>query len=511
MLLSLAALSAANAQQPGVETAADPVVEPSVEIPSSSPARLTGGVRSTVTFSDNIDLTDQGESSGTTLEIGPYVRYLVDTPRLQSDVYYGLRYFTTSGDLGEKGLRHDLRSKIKSALWKDSFWISGRASVVEAVSDPVSAGTVDPARQEGQRSTVQRFALAPYFTGTLNDRNTSYVAGYGASFSKNSNRSDAQITQKLIGNVTRDPDRRGLGWLLESEASNNKFESSDQQYDTTRLTAEALIRANRRLRAGVGVEYNKVTALQTEDGQDSGWAPTVSVGWTPNRRTSLNARYSKPYFGSTGSAQFSYQPSRWVLGLQYTYGLTDNATGPLASADVRGAFATDGRSASEDSVVGELLSDGVLPEFGTVLTDGFVSSAISRTRSLIATAGWTGKRYSLGLIAARIRSESQRLAIDLPTTPGAPAGLKQTRLSVVANRSVDQRTNAQASISTSISESGDGAAKSQIDTVSFSLLRQMTKQADVFARYRFANQKARSGSVNSYHEQAIVLGVNYRF
>lgn len=509
--MMVCAASAASAQQQSPQPGLGEPVPSSASTLTRSDGRFSGGVNATVTISDNIDLTDDNERSGAILEVGPYVRYSVDRPRLQADLSYGLRYFKTSGELGTNGLRHDVNGRLKTALWKDSFWLSSRALVAEVVRNPVTAGTVDAARQNGERSTIQRYALAPYFTGYLKDRYTSYVAGYGASYSKNSSRADGQITHKAIGNVTRDTRQRGFGWLLESEFSTSAFESSDANYDTSRLTAEALIRPDARLRAGLGVEYNKITAVNNEAGEDSGWAPTVSLLWTPNRRTNLNARYSRPYFGSTGAAEFTYESGRWDLGAQFAYGLTDNSTGALGGAKIDNSLASGARSGGEARVVSELLAEEDIPDFVASDTDTFVAGAISRTRRLNLIARWTGRRSNFAIIASRSRVESQNLAIDLPVTPGAPDGFTQTGLSFIVGRRLDPRTSLQARLSRTVSTSNDTSTESQLDVAMLTWLRQIGKKTDLSASYRFAEQQARLGQANRYREQAIVLGLNYRF
>ncbi len=480
---------------------------------SQSPGRFTSGVRTQITVSDNIDLVDDGESSGATLEIGPYFNYAIDKPTFRTNFSYGLRYFNTTGDLGSEGVRHDVRGRLKSALWRDVFWVDSIASVTESVRDLVNSGTVDPARQEGsqKRNTAQRYAIAPYISDYLGDRNTSYVLGYGASFAKNTGRDDAQITQRLIGSVSRDPNRRGLGWSLESEQSNNAFESSDETYNTSRVTIEALVRPNGKLRIGAGAQYDRVSVLRDESGDNSGWAPTVSTLWTPNQRTNFNARYSKPYFGSTAAAGLTYQPGRWSVGIQYRYGLTDRFSGPLAGAGVRSTLASGGRPSNESSVVNQLLAGGTLPTTGETITDGFVSGAISRTRRLSVNAGWAGQRTSFSVGASRRRSESQLSSVDLPTTDGAPNALEQTTLTVGATRRIDPRTSGTVKISTSTSTAVDDSAKSRLNVFSLSWNRQLNRNTTILVSYRLAHQRASVDRAETYREQAIVMGANYRF
>ena len=473
--------------------------------------RFSSGVDTTLTISDNINLSPNDAASGSTIEIGPYFRYDVNRPRLQADLFYGLRYFETSGRLGSEGLRHDVRSKLNTALWQDTFWLSGQAVVTEAVNDPINAGTVDPSRQAGGRTTVQRYSIAPYFSDFLGDRDTAYTLGYGASYGKNSSRNEAQITQRIIGNLTRDRGVRGIGWSFDSEFSKSAFESSDATYNTTRFIAEALIRPNGKFRLGAGVQYDRISALQDEEGNDSGFSPTISALWSPNQRTSLSARVSNPYYGSTASARLAYQPGRWALGVDYAYGLTDNFSGALTQADVSESLATGERPSGQSAVVSRLLEEGIFPTFGTTLTDGFVLSAISRTRRLGVNLGWTGKRNSFGVLASRVQSDSQVLEVDLPVSVGAPRQIAQTTLAVIYSRNLNRRTRAGLRLSTTSSKSQDQASESRLDIASISWERQATKSIDIRVAYRFAKQQATQGQANAYREHAIVLGVNYRF
>ena len=515
LLAALIAAASLSANAQSSESAASDSAPPSTGVSPGgdgyADGRFTAGVQLTTTLSDNIDLDNDDQQSGYTLEVGPYFRYGVDRPRLQADIYYGLRYFDTSGDLGNDGLRHDLRSRFNTALWEDNFWLSGKAVVGEVVNNPVSDSSVDPSRQEGDRTTVQRYSIAPYFTGNLRDRDTSYVAGYGASFNKNSDRAEAQLTQKIIGNITRDTRQRGLGWLMESEFSTSGFESSDAKYDTSNFIAEGLIRPNGQFRAGLGAQYTKISVLRDDEGKNSGWAPTASALWTPNRRTTFSARYSRPYYGSASTASLTHQTDHWILALQYDYGLTDSSSGPLGATDIQSTFADGRRSGGHESIVNSLMQDEVMPEFGTFVTDGFISGALGRTRRLNLTAGWSGRRTSLGVLLARVHSESVSTDIALPVLQGAPQGLQQTTLAITGNRQLDRRTNALARISTTISESNDLATKSRLDVFTLSWQRSLNQKTDFAAAYRFANQSIRFGQGNKYREHAIVLSVNYRF
>ncbi|MFK7964993.1 MAG: TIGR03016 family PEP-CTERM system-associated outer membrane protein [Burkholderiaceae bacterium] len=478
---------------------------------SGQDSRFSSGVNTTLTISDNINLSPNDGTSGSTIEIGPYIRYDVNRPRLQADLFYGLRYFDTTGRLGSEGLRHDVRSKLNAALWQDTFWLSGQAIVTEAVNDPINAGTVDASRQSGGRTTVQRYSIAPYFSDFLGDRDTAYTVGYGASYGKNSSRNEAQITQRIIGNLTRDRRVRGIGWAFDSEFTKSAFESSDATYNTTRFIAEALVRPNGKFRLGVGVQYDRISAVRDEQDNDSGFSPTVSALWSPNERTNLSARVSNPYYGSTASARLAYQPGRWALGVDYSYGLTDNFSGALTQADVSESLATGERPGAQSAVVSRLLEEGIFPAFGTTITDGFVLSAISRTRRLGVNLGWTGKRNSFGVLASRVQSESQLLEVDLPVSVGSPRQLEQTTLAFIYSRNLDRRTRAGLRLSTTRSRSQDQANASRLDIASVYWERQATKSVDVRVAYRFANQRATEGQANTYQEHAIVLGVNYRF
>lgn len=280
--------------------------------------RFEPRIGATATFSDNVNQSATNAENGLSLSVTPgFSLSSHGSRRVQAVAQYSLSAVTRFG--GNKGddLYHNLSAIGKAELVEDFLFIDGSANISQQLISLLGP-LADASVNDSNRATVGTYSISPYIVkrlGTFAVAQARYTAS-GAIFEDNAAAdSSANTFTTSLSSGTRFND---LSWSVGYsilKASNRNASNAVYNEDVTLESAyaQAGYALSRKFRVfgTVGQDWNDyLSATKT-----SGSSYSVGFGWSPSRRTGIEASVGERYFGNTYSlaGHFLTRRSNWTV------------------------------------------------------------------------------------------------------------------------------------------------------------------------------------------------------
>src|SRR5512139_451122 len=241
--------------------------------------------------------------------------------RLQATLQYGLSGVARFGDNDSTDLLHNLNALGKAELVEDFLFIEGSAHVSQeliSLEGPLTSAEIS----DTNRSTVGSYMVSPYIQKRLGIYADAY-ARYTASGAIFQNDVAANSTvNALTAALTSGTHFADLSWGLHYSIRNAEYDNDntpDTTFERAYVSLGYALTRKFRVFGTAGEEWNDYPSPTPNDG--SSWS--AGFGWTPSRRTSIEASAGERFFGSTYSltAQHRTRASNWHVN--YAEDLSD--------------------------------------------------------------------------------------------------------------------------------------------------------------------------------------------
>ena len=367
-------------------------------------------VGAAATFTDNVNQTESGQNAFI-LSVTPGFNLISQgSRRLQASVSYALTATTRFGDNNSNDIFHNLGAIGKAELVEDFLFIDGTASISQGLIS-LFGSTADATTNNSNRAAVGVYSLSPYIQkrfGTFANAEVRYTLG-GAIFGDNT-AADA-VTNSFTASLDSGSRFNNLSWSVDYSlyhADNNGIGNST--FERGSVTLGYLLTRKLRVFGTYGEERNEFQGANDAGGNFY----NVGMGWSPSRRTNIEATVGERYFGRTYSFSARHQTRASNWHVNYSEDISDisqqflrasnrlflicgsqilevrdfNTTatgcrGPFTSAQLTQAFSTLGVPVS------------------TLIAAGFVDVAIANgvyvINSLTGGVSWSKGRLGLGL------------------------------------------------------------------------------------------------------------------
>ncbi|HET9462812.1 MAG TPA: TIGR03016 family PEP-CTERM system-associated outer membrane protein, partial [Thiobacillus sp.] len=284
--------------------------------------RFEPSVSAAATYTDNANQSANNPEDALILSVTPsFALRSEGSRRVQATLQYGLTGVARFGEGDSTDLYHNLNAIGKAELVEDFLFIDGSARISQELISLLGS-PADSEINDSNRATVGTYSLSPYIQkrlGTFANAQARYTQS-GAFFDKNvasdaiSNGFDASLNSG-----TRFDD---LSWGLAYSIRdvNNRDENvSDSTFESATASLGYVLTRSFRVFGTVGQEWNDY--LSTTDTDGSSWS--AGFGWSPSRRSSLEASIGERFFGDTYSvtARHRTRTSNW--NLSYAEDLSD--------------------------------------------------------------------------------------------------------------------------------------------------------------------------------------------
>lgn len=343
------------------------------------------------TYTDNLLLGGDGQEDAFFVEVRPGFAVRGDGRRLNLALAYSLQYLNyLSGD-ADDDLNHFLQANVGSELYKNHLYLDGGVTLRQELIDPLGVAGPDSTSPTGNLQTTGTYFIAPRYVNRFGRHGilTARFQNDGVFYEEEGDES--------IGYTTSVDVRSGpsLGDLLIGSAyEDRQVDYQDSRNDRYRtLTGFVGYQFSRVWRADgtVGYEENDYTSLDETDG--TLWR--VSVTWTPNPRTFVQAGTGKRYFGWTPSLDFEYRRKRSVWTANYDRDI-ENARNASLRSDVFVFEDEFGDPILPDTAESANLPlDTALADSSTFISNRFRAGYAVRSRRSSAgvTLGYTYREY----------------------------------------------------------------------------------------------------------------------
>jgi uncharacterized protein (PEP-CTERM system associated) len=376
-LLTLIFIGAAKAQTLGISPVgtADKALE-GVDLSEKRPLTLLPGVRSSVSYSDNLSLRpNESKTAGFRVETSPYLFASINNDQGVGQAYLSLRnFYQSSAPSGFYTGRIDLRGNGTLNLYDRWLFLEGSGFAYTVSPLTFSPIAFDAASLPTAKTRFQGMTVAPYIAG-----NWGAFADYRGQYSYGTSEvvgfSPLRTNQRLSGSLKSGSGFNTWGWALQGETSQQKLATSPTAFGRNISTGTLYTIPTPSLRIGAALRYEQIDGLYNKKGVDNGIGPGFSADWTPSSRTSLQSALYKQYYGNIGNVGFSHRWERLSFNLTYDKSVITGNDASFLNINQNSLFGAGGYEAKLNPIYRSLVGDALYGSYGVPIGLGVVSDA----------------------------------------------------------------------------------------------------------------------------------------
>lgn len=480
--------------------------------------RFTPNLGAAITYTDNVNQTEVGQDA-LILSVTPgFSLTSHGSRRLQASVNYALSAAARFGDDNSHDLYHNLSAVGKAELIEDFLFIDGTARISQGLISLFGSNT-DATTNDTNRATVGVYTLSPYIQkrfGTFATAEVRYTLG-GAIFGSNT-AADA-VTNAFTASLDSGSRFNDLNWSVDYSLYHaDNSGTTNSTFERGSVTLGYALSRKLRIFGTYGEERNEFLGSNNAGGNFY----SLGAGWSPSRRTSIEANVGERYFGRTYSFSGRHQTRSSTWRISYSEDISDisqqflrdsgrifwvcsnrlietqdfnpptstGCSGPFTSAQLSQAFNT----------LGVPLSD--------LIAAGFVDVAIANgvyvINSLTGGVSWSKGRLGLGLSLF----DTKRIYQNLTGVEDRSQGVTGS-----ASYRLNPRTNANTSLSVTRNKITIPLLPTRDDKI-FSLTLGLDHQfgKDLRGALSFRHQQRDSNTTNlDYTENSLTASATLRF
>lgn len=271
-------------------------------------------------YTDNVNQSATKPEDAVILRVTPgFTLRSKGLRRAQATMHYGLTGVARFGGDESDDLYHNLNAVGKAELVEDFLFVDGSARVSQELISLLGS-PADAEINNRNRATVGTYSISPYIQkrlGTFANALARYTAS-GAIFENNvANDSSSNSFSAGLNSGTRFDD---LSWSLDYSIRKTDYRKSvDTTFERVSATLGYALSRKFRVFGTVGEDTNEyLSATDT-----SGSFYRVGFGWSPTRRTSLEASGGESYFGPVYGLSASHRTRQTRWDVRYSEDVSD--------------------------------------------------------------------------------------------------------------------------------------------------------------------------------------------
>lgn len=282
--------------------------------------RFSPYVGTKATYTDNVNHTENGQNA-LILSVSPGFNLISHgSRRIQTSVNYSLTAAARFADNSSNDLYHNLSAVGKAELVEDFLFIDGTARITQGLIS-LFGSDADATTNSTNRANVGVYTLSPYIQkrfGTFANAEVRYTLG-GAIFGENT------ATNAAINafNASLDSGSRfnDLSWNVDYSLyhADNRGAVGNSTFERGSVTLGYALSRKFRVFGTYGDERNEFQGVNDAGGNFY----SVGAGWSPSRRTSIEASVGERYFGRTYSFSGRHQSRNSTWRISYSEDISD--------------------------------------------------------------------------------------------------------------------------------------------------------------------------------------------
>lgn len=480
-------------------------------------------VSASSTYTDNVKQSSSNTQDALIFTATPgFTLRSEGSRRVQASLQYGLTGVKRFGGDQSDNFYHNLNAVGKAELVQDFLFIDGSANISQQLISLLGS-PADATTNNSNRTTVGTYSISPYIQqrlGTFAFAQVRYTAS-GAIFQNNvAPNANSNSFAASLKSGTRFTDLSwGLNYSIRKVQNRNALNTAnntDVTFESASATAGYALTRQFRVFGTVGKDSNDYFSSTGT----SGAFYNAGFGWSPTRRTSVEASAGERYFGRTFSLaanhrtrltrwrmnysedvsdisqQFLEQSSRifWVCNgvLEEAQNNPGGCLGPISAGELALYYSSYGVSTAD------LIAAGLL---NIATTNG-----IFIIKNFNAGVSWDIGKLGFGLSAQDTKRLYQALGDAQDHIQGI-TGSVNYRLSetVTANSILSlTRTSLDSSLTNGVARQDD------LMTLSLGLNRRFTDRLNGALTFRHTQRSSNVANAD-YDENSLTASVNMRF
>jgi len=294
------------------------LILPGFSVAASKPLFSTG-VNAVGTYSDNINIARNNttEIDDFIFQVNPYLSVRRDSSRLKLNLDYQLQSLFYSDQDQNNEVYHQLKSNLKANIVKDVFFVNASAQYGQSLINSAGKAVLNNLSVTNNRTNVASANINPYgvFRSGRIAKTTVGIDGKVVKYRTNL-LNDSEYTRYYI-RVESGPNFNKLKWNFnynkDKSTTDNRPDSDFESYD---VGLNLGISRKLAFVAMIGEEdFSYLRAAATEDPQGINW--NLGAVWTPGKLTSVEVRFGKRFYGSTGLLKVSSKTRKTESALNY--------------------------------------------------------------------------------------------------------------------------------------------------------------------------------------------------
>ena len=286
---------------------------------------LTPTLSTSARFTDNVNQSATDAQNALILTVTPGFSLVSKGSRkVQATLAYGLTGLARFGEDNSTDLNHNLSAVGKTELIEDFLYMDGSAQIsqelISLLGSPADADT-----NSSNRATVGSYLLSPYIRKRLGNFATAQarVSHSGALFGDNaaSNINANALTASLNSGTRFNDFNWAVNYSLREAkyASNGATPSSSSTFETTSATLGYALTRKFRVFGTMGRDSNDFINASESNGNFY----TAGFGWSPTKRTSLEASAGKRFSGNTYALSLLHRSHYSNWNVRYSENVSD--------------------------------------------------------------------------------------------------------------------------------------------------------------------------------------------
>lgn len=294
--------------------------------------RLERTLGASAIYTDNANQSENDPEGAVILSATPgFTLRSEGSRRVQATLQYGLTGVMRFGEDESTDLLHNLNAVGKAELVEDFLFIDGSAQISQQLIS-LEGPLVEAEISDSNRATVGTYTVSPYIQkrlGTFANANARYTAS-GAIFENDvaANTSANSFTAGLTSGTRFDDLSWGLNYSIRKAAYDDDL--PDSTFERASASLGYALTRKFRIFGAVGEDRNDY--LSASDTEGSFWS--AGFGWSPSRRTSLEASVGERYFGNTYSVSARHRTRASNWNVSYVEDVSDTSQFLLTSGTV---------------------------------------------------------------------------------------------------------------------------------------------------------------------------------
>ena len=283
-------------------------------------------VNASSTYTDNVKQSSSNTQDALILTATPgFTLRSEGSRRVQASLQYGLTGVKRFGGDQSDNFYHNLNAVGKAELVKDFLFIDGSANISQQLISLLGS-PADATTNNSNRTTVGTYSISPYIQqrlGTFAFAQARYTAS-GAIFQNNAApNANSNAFAASLKSGTRFTDLSwGLNYSLRKLQNSNAINSvnnTDATFESASATAGYALTRQFRVFGTVGHDSNDYLSSSGT----SGSFYSAGFGWSPTRRTSVEASAGERYFGRTFSLAANHRTRLTQWRVSYSEDVSD--------------------------------------------------------------------------------------------------------------------------------------------------------------------------------------------